>query len=420
MAYARPVSLLSRLRAIDSGETTARREYDAFAARAAAVEPEIAAFAAADWDAARAAIPQKAGLPLRGLPVGVKDIYDTRALPTGYGSSIYSNFRPAGDSAMVALLATSGASLPVKTATTEFAFLEPSATRNPWAVTRSPGGSSAGSAAAVAAGMLPAAIGSQTAGSTVRPASFCGVVGFKPSFGLLPTGGVKAFAPSLDTVGLFTAGIDDMQALFAALRGTEMVFDRSEAASLRVGVFRGPNDDAASPAARSALQDAIARLERSGARLCDVEAPASWIAADRAHGVIMAYEGARALSEELRLHRPALSARLAAFLDEGASVDVSAYQRSIATAAEVRSAHVSLFAEIDVLLTFAAADVAPDDLSSTGSPIFNRLWTLLGLPCLSVPGLMERGMPIGVQLVGPIDGDDRLLSAAATVAAVLR
>jgi Asp-tRNA(Asn)/Glu-tRNA(Gln) amidotransferase A subunit family amidase len=254
----------------------------------------------------------------------------------------------------------------------------------------------------------------------VRPASFCGVVGFKPSFGLLPTGGVKAFAPSLDTVGLFTAGIDDMQALFAALRGTEMVFDRSEAASLRVGVFRGPNDDAASPAARSALQDAIARLERSGARLCDVEAPASWIAADRAHGVIMAYEGARALSEELRLHRPALSARLAAFLDEGASVDVSAYQRSIATAAEVRSAHVSLFAEIDVLLTFAAADVAPDDLSSTGSPIFNRLWTLLGLPCLSVPGLMERGMPIGVQLVGPIDGDDRLLSAAATVAAVLR
>jgi Asp-tRNA(Asn)/Glu-tRNA(Gln) amidotransferase A subunit family amidase len=420
MAYARPVSLLSRLRAIDSGETTALREYDAFAARAAAVEPEIAAFAAADWDAARAAIPQKTGLPLRGLPVGVKDIYDTRELPTSYGSPIYSDFLPAADSAMVALLASAGASLPVKTTTTEFAFLEPSATRNPWTVARSPGGSSAGSAAAVAAGMLPAAIGSQTAGSTVRPASFCGVVGFKPSFGLLPTGGMKAFAPSLDTVGLFTAGVDDMQALFAALRGSEMAFERSEASSLRVGVFRGPHDETASPAAQSALRSATARLDRAGARLSEVEAPASWIAADNAHGVIMAFEGARALSEELRLHRPALSARLAAFLDDGAGVDVSAYQQSIARAADARNAHLSLFAEIDVLLTFAAADVAPDDLSSTGSPIFNRLWTLLGLPCLSLPGLMERGMPIGLQLVGPIGGDDRLLSVAATVAALLR
>jgi Asp-tRNA(Asn)/Glu-tRNA(Gln) amidotransferase A subunit family amidase len=254
----------------------------------------------------------------------------------------------------------------------------------------------------------------------VRPASFCGVVGFKPSFGQLPTEGVKTFAPSLDTVGLFTAGVDDMQALFAALRGSEMVFERSEASSLRVGVFRGPNDDTASPAARSALQHAIARLKRSGALVRDVEAPASWIAADNAHGLIMAYEGARALSGELRRHRASLSARLAAFLDEGAGVDLTAYQQSVATTAEARSAHLSLFAEHDILLTFAAADVAPDDLSSTGSPIFNRLWTLLGLPCLSVPGLMERGMPIGVQLVGPIGGDDRLLSAAATVAALLR
>jgi Asp-tRNA(Asn)/Glu-tRNA(Gln) amidotransferase A subunit family amidase len=420
MAYARPVSLLSRLRAIESGETTARREYDSFAARAAAVEPAIAAFAATDWSAPRAAIAQKAALPLRGLPIGVKDIYNTSALPTCYGSPIYRNFRAASDAAMVNLLTAVGASIPVKTATTEFAFLEPAATRNPWAISSSPGGSSAGSAAAVAAGMLPAAIGSQTAGSILRPASFCGIVGFKPSFGRLPIEGAKAFAPSLDTVGLFTAGVDDMQALFAALRGVEPSFERNEASSLRVGVFRGPHDDAASPAARSALQDAIARFERAGAGLRDIQAPAPLIAADEAHGLIMAYEGARALSEELRLHRAALSARLAAFLDEGARVDLSAYQQAKERAVEARRVHLSLFAEADILLTFASADVAPSDLSSTGSPIFNRLWTLLGLPCVSVPGLMDGGMPIGVQIVGPMGGDDRLLSAAAAVAAVLK
>ena len=132
MSYARPVSLLSRLRAIESGETTAQREYDAFAARAAMVEPAIAAFAAADWSATRAAIAQMTALPLRGLPIGVKDIYDTIALPTCYGSPVFRNFRPARDAAMVGLLSAAGASIPVKTATTEFAFLEPSATRNPW------------------------------------------------------------------------------------------------------------------------------------------------------------------------------------------------------------------------------------------------------------------------------------------------
>jgi Asp-tRNA(Asn)/Glu-tRNA(Gln) amidotransferase A subunit family amidase len=320
---------------------------------------------------------------------------------------------------MVRRLRQIGASLPGKTTTCEFAFLHASATRNPWSPDRGPGGSSAGSAAAVAAGLLPAAIGSQTGGSTVRPASFCGVVGFKPSFDLLPTAGMKAFAPSLDTVGLFTAGVDDMRFFFAALCGIEARLERASPAGLAIGVVRTPWDNAAMPSARAALQTAATRLDRAGVRLHDIALPAAFTAAHDAHAVIQGHESVIALAGEHRWGRPALSECLASYLDQAARIDAAASRHARALAEVAQRARASLFAGVDALLTFAAADVAPADRASTGSPIFNRLWTLLGVPCISVPGLMAAGLPIGVQLVGKPRGEEQLLAVAELLARLL-
>jgi Asp-tRNA(Asn)/Glu-tRNA(Gln) amidotransferase A subunit family amidase len=420
MTYARPISLLARVRAIATGETTAEREWAAFAARAQEAEPAVGAFVTAIWEEAGAAIPARRGRALGGLPVGIKDNFDTAFLPTRHGSSIYEDNRPARDAAIVTRLADAGAIMPVKTTTTEFAFLEPTATGNPWSLNRSPGGSSAGSAAAVAAGLLPAAIGSQTAGSIIRPASFCGVMGFKPTFDLLPTRGLKHFAPSLDTVGLFTAGVDDMRLLFAALVGGEARFERRDASDLRIAVLSTPWDDMAEAAAHAALGEATDRLGRAGAALTACHLPAAFILADAAHAAIQGYESVAALAAERRMHRLALSPCLAAYLDEAALIDEAAYRDAVAVTGRARRAEALMFDGVDALLTFASADVAPADRSSTGSPRFNRLWTSLGLPCVSVPGLMVGSLPIGIQLVGARHDDQRLLSVAASVACALQ
>jgi Asp-tRNA(Asn)/Glu-tRNA(Gln) amidotransferase A subunit family amidase len=419
MMLAQPVSLLALIRAVDAGETTASRELAAFAARAAEIEPALGAFAAADWPRAIGLAAPMAGLPLKGLPVGMKDIFDTSFLPTSYGSPIYADHRPDTDAAIVSLFAGVGATIPVKTVTTEFAFFEPARTGNPWRLERSPGGSSSGSAAAVAAGLLPAATGTQTVGSTVRPASFCGIVGFKPTFGLLPTQGMKVSSESLDTVGLFTAGVDDMRWLFAALRGQDPRLQRPEAAALRIGVLRTPWDGEAQPAARTALETAISRLDQAGVRIADVALPDALAAADAIQPDILGFEAARALAQEHRLHRSGLSQRLAGFLDEAVEITPQTDRDARAVRARAGEALPALFADFDALLTFASADVAPPDRSFTGSPVFNRLWTLLGVPCMSVPGLMANDLPIGIQLVGALNRDEHLLATAAVVASLL-
>ncbi len=419
MMLAQPVSLLALIRAIGAGETTASRELAAFAVRAAEIEPVLGAFAAADWPRAIELAAPMAGLPLRGLPVGMKDMFDTSFLPTTYGSPIYADHRPTSDAAIVSLLAGVGATMPVKTVTTEFAFFEPARTGNPWMLERSPGGSSSGSAAAVAAGLLPAATGTQTVGSTVRPASFCGIVGFKPTFGLLPTQGIKVAAESLDTVGLFTAGVDDMRFLFAVLCGQEPRLQHPETAALRIGVLRTPWDGEAQPAARMALETAISRLGQAGVRLTDVALPDALAAADAIQPIVLGFDAARALAQEYREHRSALSPRLAGFLDEAVKITPDADREARAVRAQASEALPALFADFDALLTFASADVAPPDRSFTGSPVFNRLWTLLGVPCISVPGLLANDLPIGVQLVGALNRDDHLLATAAVVADLL-
>lgn len=418
MTLASPVSLRTLCMAIEAGTMSAARVLADFAARDGEVEPAIGAFVASDWTAALAAGPEVADRPLHGLPVGVKDIFATAALPTGYGSRIYEGRRPANDAAMVRLLRDLGATLPVKTTTTEFAFLHPTATCNPWAIARSPGGSSAGSAAAVAAGLLPAAIGSQTAGSTIRPASFCGVAGFKPSFGVLPTEGLKPFAPTLDTVGLFTAGIDDMRLFWSILQKGRRSVDLPPPADLVIILLRTPWDDAATAPVRSALETGAAALRQAGIRLREIALPSPFVAAQAAHGVIQGYEAVIALADERRTYRAAFSEELRQFLDEADAITPAAYQEALAQADEARRCEAALFAGKDAMLTFASAEVAPPR-TSTGSPVFNRLWTLLGVPCVSVPGLTASELPIGLQLIGPTGRDDALLATATVVADAL-
>src|SRR5215475_2193359 len=267
------LSALELVRQIETGALTARAVIDRCAEAIAKREADIGAFVTLAIEAARERADELATLPLRGLPIGVKDIYDTADLPTQYGSAIYAGHRPKADAAMVALIRRAGGVVIGKTVTTEFAGLAPAGTRNPHNLAHTPGGSSSGSAAAVAAGMLPIALGSQTGGSVIRPAAFCGVVGFKPSFRLMPTIGMKCFSWSLDTVGLFAAGVADAAFAAALISGRDLRIDSTEPAAPRIALVRTQFW----PEASASMQDAIARAahaaEAAGAKVTEVELP---------------------------------------------------------------------------------------------------------------------------------------------------
>ena len=269
------LSALDLARRIEAGELRPSAVVDLCAAAIAARESEIGAFAALDIAAARrsAEQPDLMRLPLRGLPVGIKDIFDTTQFPTAYGSAIYAGHRPQADAAMVMLVRRAGGIAAGKTVTTEFASLEPAATRNPRNLAHTPGGSSSGSAAAVAAGMLPLALGSQTGGSVIRPAAFCGVAGFKPSYRLLPTVGMKCFAWSLDTVGLFGAGVADVAFAAAALSGRDLRVDGKRPAAPVIALVRTHPWHEASAAMQDAVVRAARAAEMSGARIRDLDLP---------------------------------------------------------------------------------------------------------------------------------------------------
>jgi Asp-tRNA(Asn)/Glu-tRNA(Gln) amidotransferase A subunit family amidase len=352
--------------------------------------------------------------PLQGLPVGVKDIFDTAGLPTGYGSPIFAGHRPRLDAAIVQAVRRAGGVVVGKTSTTEFAFLNPTATRNPNAPGRTPGGSSAGSAASVAAGLVPLAVGTQTGGSVIRPASYCGVVGFKPSFGALPTPGLKPFSWALDTVGLFTAKVDDMARWSSAIAGR----DWSRGIGTRTPVFGVAWSypwEPLSASGRKALEHAVAGLRRAGATVREVELP-SWIGpVFKAHDAVQGWEATRALADEYQLHRDALSPVLRNYLDEARQVTDAAYEAGLAQAAAGRRDLPQLFDGIDVLLTPSAPDEAPEGFGSTGASSWNRAWTLLHVPCLTVPGATGvNGWPMGVQVIAPV-GEEALCLAAGRV-----
>jgi Asp-tRNA(Asn)/Glu-tRNA(Gln) amidotransferase A subunit family amidase len=414
------LSALEIIRQIETGTLTARAVIDRCADAIAKRDAEIGAFVALDIEAARERAERLATLPLRGLPIGVKDIYDTADLPTQYGSSIYAGHRPKADAAMVALIRRAGGVVIGKTVTTEFASLEPARTRNPHNLAHTPGGSSSGSAAAVAAGMVPIALGSQTGGSVIRPAAYCGVVGFKPSFRLMPTIGMKCFSWSLDTVGLFAAGVADAALAAALISGRDLRIDHAEPAAPRIALVRSQSWPEASASMQDAVERAARAAEAAGAKVTEVELPTIFETATQAHGTIQDHEAYRALADEIDRHRDQLGPILREQLDRAGAITPAAYDDARRLARQARRALIDFMEGIDVILTPSAPGAAPHGLNSTGRPTFNRLWTLLGTPCVNVPGLFDSaGLPLGVQIVGRFARDRLALEAAAFLQNVL-
>ncbi len=351
--------------------------------------------------------------PLRGIAVGIKDIIDTQDFPTEMGSSIYQGWRPRADAPVVAMLKQAGATIIGKTTTTPFAANDPTATLNPRNHGYTPGGSSSGSAAAVAAGMIPLALGTQTGGSVIRPASFCGVAAIKPSFRLLPTVGVKCFSWTLDTVGLFAAGVRDLAHGLSAMTSRSELLPGAATETPRIGVVTQDFAGAPEAASAEALRIAITAAERAGVNvrslvLSDIIAEA-W----RIHPTVQQFEAHQALAWEYRTHHDAIPPLLRARLDESAGITPAAYDEARGIANRARRSLMKIFDDVDVLLTFSAPGAAPKGLASTGDARFNRLWTLMGVPCVNVPAhVAAGGLPVGVQVIARFGDDAGALKAA--------
>lgn len=415
---------IANLSARELAAALARRELSveavarAYLERIEAAEPQVRAWQHLDPQQVLASARELDRLalqgPLLGVPVGVKDLMDTADMPTTYGSPIYAGHRPRVDAACVAACREAGALIMGKTVSTEFATFQPGLTRNPRAPAdqaRTPGGSSSGSAAAVAAGMVPLAFGTQTAGSIVRPAAYCGVVGYKPTHGLLPLAGVKPLSPSLDTVGVLARSVDDAAFFVGTLARSEFQWLASSA--YRVGLCRTPHWDRASNDARRAHGDAARLFEQAGAKVVDVVLPGSWIGLTQAQIDIMGHEALAAFAPERRTSPELFSAAFAEFLETARAVDGARLASAQRLAESARRELETLFQSVDVLVAPSAEGEAPAGLGATGDPVFNRMWTLLGAPCVHVPlGVGGQGMPVGITVIGPRWRDALALGAA--------
>jgi Asp-tRNA(Asn)/Glu-tRNA(Gln) amidotransferase A subunit family amidase len=411
------LSALDLARRVEAGDITPEGVVDLCAAAISAREDEVGAFTYLDIDNARAHARQNAGrlraLPLRGLPVGLKDIYDTADMPTEYGSAAYKGHRPAADASSVTMLLRAGATILGKTVTTEFAHQQTGKTRNPHNLEHTPGGSSSGSAAAVAAGMVPIATGSQTAGSVIRPGAYCGVAAFKPSYKLIPTIGVKCYAWSLDTVGLYAAGVADVAFATAAMTGRDLRVDRAAPATPRVALVRTHIWAEASLDMQNALDTTARAMQAAGANVKDVTLPPLLEDAWRAHKVIILYEAGLSYAYEYDNKRELLGPKTVSMLDDASKVSVDAYDEARRIANRARLALADLMGDYDAILTPSAPGAAPHGIGATGVANFNWLWTLMGTPCVNVPGLADpTGMPLGVQIVGRFGRDRAALEAA--------
>ena len=351
---------------------------------------------------------------LHGLPIGVKDLFDTIDFPTSYGSPVYGAHRPKVDAAAVALCREAGALVTGKTVTTEFAYFYPGATRNPHDLTRTPGGSSSGSAAAVADSMLPLALGTQTAGSIIRPAAYCGVVGYKPSSGRVPRAGIKSLSETLDTPGGFGRSVRDVALLGAVLTGdARLGTSPDESAAPRIGLCRTPEWAYVEADTQRAWDTATAALTRVAPALADVALPDDLPDLVALQKEVMAFEMCRALSVERLHHRHQLSLQLQAQLDSGSVISGATHAVNLVRPEIARHRIDALFDRFDVLLAPSAAGEAPVGIDATGDPLFCRGWTLLGLPCVHLPFTRgSNGLPVGLQLVGRWGEDHRLLSSA--------
>jgi Asp-tRNA(Asn)/Glu-tRNA(Gln) amidotransferase A subunit family amidase len=350
--------------------------------------------------------------PLHGLPLGVKDLFDTTDLPTAYGSAIYAHHRPAADAASVTLCREAGAVILGKTVTTEFAYFTPGPTVNPHNALHTPGGSSSGSAAAVADHMVPLALGTQTAGSIIRPAAYCGVVGYKPSLGRVAHAGVKSLSPTLDVIGGFGRNVADTALLGAVLTGDWRLLESPSHGTLRIGLFQSPSWSQADADVQKAWERATQALARNSDR-CQDAALADFGELIQLQKDVMSFEMARSLSFERLRHREALSPALQTLLDAGMAIPGAQHAANLQRTADWRLRIDALFERHDVLLTPSSMGVAPAGLAATGDPLFCRSWSLLGLPAVHLPfAIGHKGLPVGLQVVGRMGEDHKLLAAA--------
>ncbi len=351
--------------------------------------------------------------PLHGLPLGVKDLFDTTDLPTAYGSPVYAHYRPVADAASVTLCREAGAVVLGKTVTTEFAYFTPGPTVNPHNALHTPGGSSSGSAAAVADHLVPLALGTQTAGSIIRPAAYCGVVGYKPSLGRVVGAGVKSLSPTLDVIGSFGRGVEDAALLGAVLTGDPRLCEFHEHGTLRIGLFQSPSWPQADADTQQAWDTATRALARNSDACQDVAMPQDFAELIQLQKDVMTFEMARSLSFERLRHREALSPALLALLDAGMAIPGAQHAANLQRTADWRLRIDALFERHDVLLTPSTTGAAPEGLAATGDPLFCRSWSLLGLPAVHLPLIRNaRGLPVGLQLVGRMGEDHKLLAAA--------
>ncbi|HYI29475.1 MAG TPA: amidase [Bradyrhizobium sp.] len=388
--------------------------------RIAAREPDIRAWAYLDPEAAlrqaRACDAQPRRSRLHGIPVGIKDIFDTYDMPTAYGSEIYKDFQPTMDTALVGLMRRAGMVILGKCKTTEFASPVPIGVRNPHDFARSPGVSSSGSAAAVADYMTPLALGSQTGGSTILPAAFCGVVGYKASLTALDRGGVRHLRPTLDTMGLFARSVADIAMLRSVLSGVEPAAAVRDVRGVRIGVCRTMNWKVAQPESVQALESAARGLAASGAKVHDVEMPAVFNDINQSFSVISGVETLRALALEARDHFSTLNYWIKDSLTAAKRVDQDQFDKAQFHVVQCQQAMAEIFKGCDAIITPSTAGEAIADVVSVSNSAFNRIWTLLHVPCVTIPAFEgPNGMPVGLQIVGPVGSDDRTIALSQAI-----
>jgi Asp-tRNA(Asn)/Glu-tRNA(Gln) amidotransferase A subunit family amidase len=380
-------------------------------------EPLIRAWAALDAETSLAAARQldrgTSRGPLHGVPFGVKDVIDTADFPTQMGSPLYGGHRPRFDAACVALARNAGAIVMGKTATAEFAGTAPPTTRNPHNPAHTPGGSSSGSGAAVADYMVPLAYGTQTGGSILRPAAFCGVIGFKPTFGSYNPVGVKPAAVSFDTLGLIARTLDDVELFHAVLVGDKPTPTSMADNAPRIGICRSHLWETAQPETVFAIDDAIRRLQAAGANIREVVLPSGFEHLTAYRAVVNAYERLGGLGAEWCQRRDGLSAQMVRTCEAGAAVSRAEYVRALVQLERSRVEFEACFADVDVLVTPTTPGEAPIGLDYAGDPRFQELWTLLHVPAMTLPTHRgPNGLPVGIQLLMQRYREPQLFAAA--------
>jgi Asp-tRNA(Asn)/Glu-tRNA(Gln) amidotransferase A subunit family amidase len=409
------------VRLIHDGKLNPLDLTEAYLARIAEREPVIRAFSFFDPEYARKQAANTRPGSLQGLPIGVKDVLDTADMPSQYGSPIWKGWRPKADSAPVAWARAAGAVFYGKTVTTEFATRKPGPTGNPHNLQHTPGGSSSGSAAGVADGFFPLAYGTQTAGSVLRPAAYCGVVGYKPTFGLINRFGMKLMSESLDTVGVMARSVADCALFAGAVAGCDLGDpDARPGRAPRIGICRSPAWDKALPETQALLARVASALGRAGASVADRELSPGVAAIEAAHPIVMNNESGRALGWELANAREQVSEGLRERLDFGLSQSEGAVAEAHAVFDSAQRAFPACMEGLDALVTPSAPGQAPAGLEWTGDPAFNLIWTSLHVPCVTVPaGAGPDGLPLGIQIVTRIGEDRQALAWAQWVAAAI-